>query len=175
MIIFVPSNLRCMGKLELIMETEQVSIYSPKYDGESKSEFAKFLSSNCSHTHPQLKAFFDAILSAIEKIQECGARENLFRPEGGRVKALPMFYTYRRVNKSVGKIRLYCLCLSERVLIIGNGGVTTAARYDDDSVHLAYVEDLRAIFRQIRKIVRQAKTDYDDFDALKRIIESITL
>ena len=108
MIIFVPSNLRCMGKLELIMETKQVSIYSPKYDGESQSEFAKFLSSNCSHTHPQLKAFFDAILSAIEKIQECGARENLFRPEGGRVKALPMFYTYRRVNKSVGKIRLYC-------------------------------------------------------------------
>ncbi len=35
MIIFVPSNLRCMGKLELIMETEKVSIYSPKYDGES--------------------------------------------------------------------------------------------------------------------------------------------
>lgn len=90
MIIFVPSNLRCMGKLELIMETELVSIYSAKYDGESQSEFAKFLSSNCSHTHPQLKAFFDAILSAIEKIQECGARENLFRPEGGRVKALPI-------------------------------------------------------------------------------------
>lgn len=164
-----------MGKLELVIETEKVSIYSPKYDGEEKNEFEQFLSSNCSHTHPQLKAFFDATVSAIEKIQECGARENLFRPEGGRVKALPMYYTYRRVDKSVGKIRLYCLCLSERVLILGNGGVTTAGRYDDDSVHLAYVEDLRDVFRQIKRVLRQAKTDYDDFDALRSIIESITL
>lgn len=164
-----------MGKLELIMETDKVSIYSPKYDGEGQSEFEKFLSSNRSQSNPQLKAFFDAIVSAIEKIQECGARENLFRPEGGRVKALPIIYQYRRVNKSVGKIRLYCLCLSERVLIIGNGGVTTAGRYDDDPVHLAYVQDLRDIFKLIKRIVHQAKTDYEDFDALKIIIESITL
>lgn len=152
-----------------------VSIYSPKYDGEEMSEFEKFLTSNRSHTHPQLKAFFDAILSALEKIQECGARENLFRPEGGRVKALPIFYTYRRVDRSVGKIRLYCLCLSERVLIIGNGGVTTDASYEDDAVLSAYVEDLRDVFRKIKRVLRQAKTDYNDYDALKRIIESITL
>lgn len=152
-----------------------VSIYSPKYDGEEMSEFEKFLASNRSHTHPQLKAFFDAILSALEKIQECGARENLFRPEGGRVKALPIFYTYRRVDRSVGKIRLYCLCLSERVLIIGNGGVTTDASYEDDAVLSAYVEDLRDVFRKIKRVLRQAKTDYNDYDALKRIIESITL
>jgi len=157
------------------METEKVSIYSPKYDGEAQSEFEKFLTANNSHSHPQLKAFFDAIISAIDKIQECGARENLFRPEGGRVKALPMFYTYRRVDKSVGKIRLYCLCLSERILILGNGGVTTAEKYDKDPVQLAYVEDLRDIFKQIKRVVRQANTDYDDFDALKIIIDSITL
>ena len=157
------------------METDMVSIYSPKYDGEEQSEFEIFLSSNSSQSNPQLKAFFDAIISAIEKIQECGARENLFRPEGGRVKALPMFYAFKRVDKSVGKIRLYCLCLSERLLIIGNGGVTTAGRYDDDPVHLAYVEDLRVIFNQIKRVVKQAQTDYDDYDALKVIIESITL
>ncbi len=152
-----------------------VSIYSPKYDGEEQSEFEKFLSSNSSQSNPQLKAFFDAIISAIEKIQECGARENLFRPEGGRVKALPMFYEFKRVDKSVGKIRLYCLCLSERLLVIGNGGVTTAGRYDDDPVHLAYVKDLRVIFNQIKRVVKQAQTDYDDYDALKVIIKSITL
>ena len=175
MIIFVPSNTCCMGKLELIMETEKVSIYSPKYDGEEQSEFEKFLSSNKSHTHPQLKLFFDAILSAIEKIEECGARENLFRPEGGRVKAIPLVVNIRRVDRSVGKIRLYCLRYSEQVLIIGNGGVTTSESYDVDPVHLSFVEDLRDIDQHIRRVVNQAGTDFDDFIALTRIIQSITL
>lgn len=171
----MPSNLRCMGKLELILETEQVSIYSPRYDGESQSEFEKFLFSNRSHTHPQLKLFFDAILSAIEKIEECGARENLFRGEGGRVKAIPLIVSIRRINRSVGKIRLYCLRYSDRVLIIGNGGVSTAGRYEDDSAHISYVEDLRDIDMHIKRVVNQAGTDYDDFVALTRIIQSITL
>lgn len=57
-----------MGKLELIMETEKVSMYSPKFDGEANNEFEKFLLANRSQTHPQLKKFFDAILSVIEKM-----------------------------------------------------------------------------------------------------------
>ena len=28
-----------MGKLELIIETEKVSMYSPKFDGEANNEF----------------------------------------------------------------------------------------------------------------------------------------
>jgi len=38
-----------------------------------------------------LRKFFDAIVSAVDKIREVGARENLFRPEGRRIKALPLF------------------------------------------------------------------------------------
>lgn len=29
----------CMGKLELVIESKNVSIYSPKYDGETQTEF----------------------------------------------------------------------------------------------------------------------------------------
>ena len=164
-----------MGKLELIMETESVSIYSPKYDGESQSEFEKFLSANKNHNDPQLKLFFDAIISAIDKIQECGARENLFRPEGGRVKAIPLFISINRIDKTIGKIRLYCLRYSDRVLIIGNGGVSTAGRYEDDPIQRGYVEDLREIDQQIKRITQQAKTDFDDFEALTSIIKTLTL
>ena len=164
-----------MGRLELSIETDHVSIYSPKYDGESMNEFDKFLMSNNSHAEPQLKVFFDAIISAIEKIEECGARENLFRPEGGRVKAIPLMVNVRRINKSIGKIRLYCLRYSDQVLIIGNGGVSLASRYEDDPKHLAFVNDLRQIDQHIRRIARQADTDFNDTVALKMIIESISL
>ena len=164
-----------MGRLELSIETENVSIYSPKYDGESMNEFDKFLTANNSHEEPQLKVFFDAIVSAIEQIEECGARENLFRPEGGRIKAIPLMVNVGRINRSVGKIRLYCLRYSDQVLIIGNGGVSKAGRYEDDPTHLGFVKDLRQIDQHIRLIAKQADTDFDDTVALKMIIESISL
>lgn len=93
-----------MGKLELVMETEKVSMYSPKYDGETLTEFEKFLSANQNQSHPQLKKFFDAIVSFIEKIGETGAYERYFRPEGGNVKAVPLYITISRINKRIGKM-----------------------------------------------------------------------
>ena len=33
-----------MGKLELVIESDNVIIYSPKYDGETHTEFEKFFS-----------------------------------------------------------------------------------------------------------------------------------
>ena len=50
-----------MGKLELVIESDNVSIYSPKFDGETQTEFEKFMSDNGSLPHPQLKKDFDAI------------------------------------------------------------------------------------------------------------------
>ena len=42
-----PQTMNCMGKLELVIESDNVSIYSPKYDGETQTEFEKFLSDKC--------------------------------------------------------------------------------------------------------------------------------
>ena len=57
-----------MGKLELVIESDNVSIYSPKYDGETQTEFEKFMSDNGELENPQLKKDFDAIIAAIKKI-----------------------------------------------------------------------------------------------------------
>ena len=72
-------------------------------------------------------------------------------------------------------MRLYCLRLSEQMLILGGGAVTTSQSYEDDSVLLTIIEDLRDIEDHIKRLVKQADTDYEDFDALKRIIETITI
>ena len=72
-------------------------------------------------------------------------------------------------------MRLYCLRLSEQMLILGGGAVTTSQRYEDDSVLLTIIGDLRDIEDHIKRLVKQADTDYEDFDALKRIIEAITI
>lgn len=72
-------------------------------------------------------------------------------------------------------MRLYCLRLSDRLLIFGNGAVTTAQTYEDDPTLLSIITDLREIEHRIRTTVKQADTDYEDFDAMKQIIETITI
>lgn len=61
-----------MGRLIQILRTdsEEIEIYSPKYDGEEDSEFEKLLKINGARKEPQLRKFFDAIVSAADKIRE---------------------------------------------------------------------------------------------------------
>lgn len=61
-----------MGRLIQILRTdsEEIGISSPKYDGEEDSEFEKFLKINGVRKEPQLRKFFDAIVSAADKIRE---------------------------------------------------------------------------------------------------------
>ncbi len=164
-----------MGYLELVMETEKVSMYSPKYNGETLNGFEKFLVANQTHTNSQLKVFFDAILSVLEKISETGAYERYFRLEGGNVKAIPTYITLPRLDKKIGKMRLYCLRLSDRLLILGNGAVTTAQKNREDVVLLTIIGSLRDIEQHIRHLLRQANTDFEDFVALKQIVETIII
>ena len=42
-----------------------------------------------------------------------------------------------------GKLRLYCLRLSEQIVILGNGGVKTTSTYEEDPRLFGYVIDLQ--------------------------------
>lgn len=164
-----------MGRLELVMESDFLSVYSPRYDGESITEFEKFLSLRQSFEKAGVKNDFDSIVSVIAKMyNECGAREYLFRPEGGMVKALPLFTSGRR-NRAVGTLRLYCLRVSERILIVGGGGLKKVRRYEDDAVLLGMVDSLRAIARKVKAEIRKTGTDVDDFEGVKKIIDNIVI
>ena len=41
------------------------------------------------------------------------------------------------------KVRLYCLRLSDRILIIGNGGIKESRTYQENKTLLGYVMDLQ--------------------------------
>ena len=94
-----------MGKLELVIESENISIYSPKFDGETATEFEKFMFINRDLSYPQLKRDFDAIISVIKKMtDDCGARENLLDWKEEILKP------YRSVSPSPQKIGLLERC-----------------------------------------------------------------
>lgn len=165
-----------MGKLELVIESENISIYSPKFDGETMTEFEKFMFINRDLPYPQLKRDFDAIISVIKKMaDDCGARENLFRLEGGNIKAIPLCVFLRRKDRSVGTLRLYCIRISDKILVIGNGGIKRTDTFQEDSALLSIVNQLRQIEHQIFVESKKAHVNYYDFDKMKPIIETITI
>lgn len=73
------------------------------------------------------------IVALINKIADMGALERYFRPEGklkDRVCALPIMQS---------KLRLYCLRLSDKILVLGNGGVKKTRTYNEDDTLKGYV------------------------------------
>lgn len=88
------------------------------------------------------------IVSFIDKIADRGALERFFRPEGkynDRVCALPVVQS---------KLRLYCLRLSEKILILGNGGVKKTKTYNEDNDLKGYVLTLQKFDKLIKECVK---------------------
>lgn len=51
------------------------------------------------------------------------------------------------------KLRLYCLRLSDKILVLGNGGVKTSQRYEDDTLLNGYVMTLQKFEKLLRQEV----------------------
>ena len=95
-----------------------------------------------------LKPDLQKILNALQRmLNAVGFLERYFRPEGkmrDRVAALPI---------ETSKLRLYCLRLSDSVLIVGNGGEKVSKTYNEDSVLNGYVVNLQ----KLDEILHQAE------------------
>ena len=139
-----------MGKLELVLETENLSIYSPKIDGETQTEFEKFMSSYDNLPQPQLRKDFASIIAVIKKMAD-------------------------RRKRGVGTLRLYCIRISDKILVVGNGGIKKVAKYEDDPNLSDIVNRLRCIERRISMETRKAHACYEDCETVKKIIETITI
>ena len=88
------------------------------------------------------------IVALINKIADLGALERYFRPEGGMndgICALPVLQS---------KLRLYCLRLSDKILILGNGGVKKTRTYNEDEVLKGCVVTLQKFEKLIKEGVK---------------------
>ena len=78
----------------------------------------------------------DTIISWLDRIGECGTLERYFRYEGrfgDGVSAIPV---------ETSNLRLYCIRLSDKILIFGNGGVKDCTTWQDSETLSDYVETL---------------------------------
>ena len=124
-------------------------MFSICFDGSEESEFEKFL--NEFKDNATYNREFNVILLALSKIIDKGALERFFRNEGrmnDNVKALAI---------DSRKLRLYCLRISDQILILGNGGVKTTRTYQEDSRLSGYVMDLQTFDKVLLKAQKSGK------------------
>lgn len=119
--------------IELVEEYEKINIYSIHLKEEELTELERFFEKFpiCCEYDKEI----DVILSWMDKIAETRALERYFRPEGrygDGVGVIPI---------DVGnKLRLYCLRLSDRILVFGNGGVKDCKSWEESDTLAPYIE-----------------------------------
>lgn len=134
-----------MSEIDLVLvnESDKCTIYTLQFQSESETEFERFYNKfkDDAEYNPDLMR----IVAFINKIAQNGAFERFFRPEGriaDHVVALPVL---------TSKLRLYCLRLSDKILILGNGGVKNSRTYNEDDTLRGYVITLQNFERLLKE------------------------
>ena len=135
------------AELLLVNNADGCTIYTIQFLSESDSEFERFYTrfKDDAEYNPNLMR----IVALINKIADMGALERYFRPEGklkDSVCALPVLQS---------KLRLYCLRLSDKILVLGNGGVKKTRTYNEDDTLKGYVLTLQ----NFEKLIREGEKD----------------
>lgn len=135
--------------LKTIEQNDNVGMFSICFEGHAESEFEKFLSEfkdNATYNKD-----FNMILLALAKIIDKGALERFFRIEGR------MDDNVTALSIDSRKLRLYCLRISDQILILGNGGVKTTRTYQEDPVLSGYVMTLQAFDKVLLEAQKKGK------------------
>lgn len=131
------------AELLLVKEAKNCTLYTIQFLSESDSEFENFY--NKFKDDVEFNPDLMRIVGFLGKIADFGALERYFRPEGkmsDRVVALPIVQS---------KLRLYCLRLSDKILILGNGGVKNTKTYEESHELSGYVLTLQNFDRLIKE------------------------
>ena len=121
--------------LKTIEQSEKVGLYSICFDGNDLTEYEKFVQKFLNDA--TLNTDFQKVFRAINRIVANGALERYFRPEGKLKDHLAALSIDSKV------LRLYCLRMSDQILIVGNGGAKTTRTYEEDVELSGYVMDLQ--------------------------------
>ena len=135
------------AKIVSIAKTDNVGLYSIWFVNDEESEFHKFLQKF--KDNAELNKDYQTILHALDRIIANGAFERNFRYEG------KMKDNVVALSIDSKRLRLYCLRISDRILIAGNGGVKNTRTYNESEELSGYVMDLR----KFDELLKQAQEE----------------
>ena len=134
-----------MSEAELILvnEAKNCTLYTIQFLSNDESEFEQFY--NKFKDDVEFNPDLMRIVGFLGRIADFGALERYVRPEGkmsDRVVAIPVV---------TSKLRLYCLRLSDKILILGNGGEKKTKSYEEDNELSGYVITLQNFDKLIKE------------------------
>ncbi|MBR4488635.1 MAG: hypothetical protein IKO89_08770 [Bacteroidales bacterium] len=139
--------------LKTIESNDSVSLYSICFNGSDESEFEKFLIKFKDES--KLNKDFQLILVALSRIVERGALERFFRVEG------KMNDDVCALSLDSHKLRLYCLRISNQILILGNGGIKDTRTYQEDTELCGYVMELQKFDKLLKAAQKNGTVSID--------------
>lgn len=134
--------------------TEATDIFSIRIDGDKISEVDKFFIMFKDTNDPFLKDDLARIVNGLSEIANNGALERFFRNEGritDRVTAIPLYIVPRNQSKH-GTLRLYCIRISDKLLIVGGGGLKMTRTPQEDKVLSNHIKTLQSIDRVLSEV-----------------------
>ena len=149
--------------------TDVVDIYSIRIDGKENTEFQEFMINFKDADNKYLTDDFNRILKSISTMFDTGIKECYFRPEGkinDRICALPL-YTISRNKRKFGTLRLYCIRISDKLLILGGGGEKSTQTYEEDEFLSDSVSLLQSIDIELRKLEEDGVNLHQEINNLK--------
>ena len=140
--------------LDIISESEKATLYSISFEKDGTTEFEKFVAEF--EMNAEYNSDYQRIIAALQVVLDKGALERFFRPEGkmnDNVHAIPI---------EGGKLRLYCLRISEQIVILGNGGVKNTKSYQEDPKLYGYVLDLQRFEKILKENIDKGYISVDE-------------
>ena len=136
--------------IEEVQKTDIAGLFTICFEGDDATEFQKFIEKF--KEDATRKEELSVILTAINRmLNASGFLERYFRPEGkmgDHVVALPVERT---------KMRLYCLRMSDSVLIVGNGGIKRTKTYEEDESLNGYVITSQKLDKLLNHAIKSGK------------------
>ncbi len=143
--------------IEEVKQTENAGLFTIRFEGQTETEFEKFMQRFKDDAERQED--LSVILNLINKmLTMSGFLERLFRYVGkmsDRVAAMPQPTDHT-------ELRLYCLRLSDSVLIVGNGGVKNTRTYEESEELNGYVITLQKLDKLLKQAERSGKVTIEE-------------
>ena len=152
--------------------TDVADIFSIKIDGKECTELQEFIITFRNINNNNLLDDYEQIIKSRAEIANNGVKENFFRPEGkihDRVCAIPLLTSYRQ--KQNGTLRLYCIRVSDKLLIVGGGGIKMTRTYNEDEKLSEQVETLQMIDKVLENLENEGKDIHKEIYNLKILID----
>lgn len=151
------------------ISTREIEFYTVRLNNKSLTEFELFVDND----FPEHKKELNILYSVIDEMRIRGAKSFYFKPERG-ANALPkVSQEIITANKKDFGIRLYCIRLTDNVVVLLNGNVKTKHNPTECPNVQRHFDNAIKIARELDRLLNEGEVNYGKPDCLLNLESEI--